>query len=63
MKTSQAFLSKIRELHRLYIIEIDQSNLSHLSAKVYKINSENFIRWIEGTFQPGVRVHKLKKAK
>ncbi|OJV13996.1 MAG: hypothetical protein BGO21_20465 [Dyadobacter sp. 50-39] len=55
MRTNLDILTEIRQLHKKYITEIDTSDLKPLSAKIYKTHSENFIRWIEGDFQPGQR--------
>lgn len=61
MKTTLKILAEIRQLHKQYATEIDRSNLKPLSAKVYKMHSENFIRWIEGDFQPGERTMRAKE--
>lgn len=60
MKADPDTISQLRDLHSKYIHEIDSSNLTRLSAKVYKVHSENFIRWIEGSFIPGAKSSRLK---
>lgn len=60
MRTNLNVLAEIRRLHRQYITEIDNSDLKPLSGKIYRTHSENFIRWIEGVFQPGQRKMRRK---
>lgn len=60
MRSDPVTILQIRELHKQYVQEIDGSNLTPLSAKIYKVHSENFIRWIEGSFIPGAKSSRLK---
>lgn len=53
MKTKSVYLEEINRLLAEYLQEIDQSDLKPLSAQVYQVQSKNFVRWINGDFQPG----------
>lgn len=60
MKTDIETLDKLRALHAQYVQELEASQIAPLSLVVYKNNSKNFVRWIEGDFNPGERSRSLK---
>ncbi|WP_221393805.1 hypothetical protein [Dyadobacter sp. NIV53] len=53
MKTKNIYVNEINRLLTDYLKEIDQSNLTPLSAKIYQTQSTNFVRWIMGEYKPG----------
>lgn len=53
MKTDPIHQIEINRLLADYLKEIDESDLKPLSAQVYKVQSKNFVRWINGEFTPG----------
>tara|TARA_R110002124_G_scaffold171335_2_gene339026 strand:+ start:332 stop:529 length:198 start_codon:yes stop_codon:yes gene_type:complete len=61
MKTNQVCLSEIERLLKLYLKEIEESNLKPLSAQMYQVQSVNFVRWINGDFTPGGNAKKVHK--
>ncbi len=56
MKTDNKTLNEIIKLHQQYVKDIDESGMKQLSANIYKVNSLNFIRWIQNDFQPGSKI-------
>ncbi|SEI92529.1 hypothetical protein SAMN04487995_2577 [Dyadobacter koreensis] len=58
MKTNQEIAEEINRLMSLYINEVESSNLKPLTANMYITHTQNFIRWIEGDFNPGERASK-----
>ncbi|CAG4994552.1 hypothetical protein DYBT9275_01417 [Dyadobacter sp. CECT 9275] len=58
MKTDSNTMSEILKLHEQYVKEIEISGMKRLSANIYKINSQNFVRWISDDFVPGGKVKK-----
>lgn len=53
MKTDPNHLTEINRLLAEYLKEIEESDLKPLSAQVYKVQSKNFVRWVNGEFTPG----------
>lgn len=49
------FQTEIDRLLTSYIQEVDESDLTPLSAQVYRVQAINFVRWIKGDFKPGSR--------
>ena len=60
MKTGDVHLKEINRLLSIYIEEIRKSDLKPLSAQVYEVQSKNFVRWINGEFNPGTTVKSKK---
>lgn len=60
MKTDIETIDKLRALHAQYVQELESSQIKPLSLEVYKNNSKNFVRWIEGDFNPGKKARNLK---
>jgi len=60
MKANTKLTEEINRLMSLYISEIEASNLKPLTANMYITHTQNFIRWIEGDFNPGERAGKKK---
>lgn len=59
MKTNQECMSEIERLLQQYLKEVDDSNLKPLSAQMYKVQSVNFVRWINDEFTPGANKSKF----
>ena len=57
MKSDAEFLIKIQELLQEYRSEVQTSNLTNLTKKVYIDNADNFVRWISNDFVPGQKVN------
>lgn len=53
MKTDPIHLTEINRLLAEYLKEIEESDLKPLSAQVYKVQSKNFVRWVNDEFTPG----------
>lgn len=53
MKTESIYSKEINRLLAEYLQEVEQSNLKPLSALIYQVQSNNFVRWIHGEFKPG----------
>lgn len=60
MKTDIQTLDKLWALHAQYVQELESSQIKPLSLEVYKNNSKNFVRWIEGDFNPGKKARNLQ---
>lgn len=55
MKTNAEMMLVIERLFDSYRHEVESSSAKPLTKKVYIKNTENFIRWIAGSFHPGAR--------
>lgn len=58
MKADPKTIDTLRLLHAQYVKDLEDSKITALSLRVYKTNSENFIRWVEGDFTPGKKKRK-----
>ena len=45
---------QIREYLILYLDDVSQAPLARSTKRTYSLHAENFVRWIEGDFEPGV---------
>jgi hypothetical protein len=59
MKTKIEYLEEIKRLLKEYLTDVDNSGLSPLSAKIYQTQAVNFVKWIEGGFDPGWKKRQL----
>ena len=46
--------AQIREYLILYQEEVRQAPLAHTTKETYSLHARNFVRWIEGDFEPGI---------
>lgn len=45
---------QVREYLVLYLDDVRQAPLAPSTKRTYSLHAENFVRWIEGDFEPGV---------
>ena len=57
MKTDKAMLTEIERLFAEYVVEVQAAPLSNASRSFYLDFADCFIRWIQGTFHPGMMKH------
>jgi hypothetical protein len=62
MRVSPSAISEIDRALKEYCHVVLASELSATSQDVYIYHADNFVRWLKGEFDPGVRVnpHPLK---
>ena len=52
-KLSAEWLGQLRRASRAYFEALDQSDLAPRSKSDYTVQVGYFIRWLEGTYEPG----------
>ncbi len=52
---SEAALREIKDALQRYRREVNRASMSEATKKTYLLHSTNFVRWIEGDFEPGRR--------
>ena len=52
-RLSDQALSEVQEALRLYIAEVEKAKLQPSTIQSYLLNAKNFVRWLEGDFEPG----------
>jgi hypothetical protein len=60
MKTDPETLEIIKTLYREYQNEVEASDMTPLTKRIYLTHSLNFIRWMEGLFSPGSKQNRTE---
>lgn len=55
MKIGFEALGEVKDALTLYKRKVDDTNMTESTKKTYTLHAENFVRWLEGNFQPGAR--------
>jgi hypothetical protein len=55
MRVTPACYKEIEAALHKYRQDIEATNLTRTTKNTYLLHSENFVRWLEGKFEPGSR--------
>ena len=57
LRVSTNALKEVKEALRQYELEVEgHPRLARSTKNTYLLHSQNFVRWLSGTFEPGARL-------